>query len=62
MGNKECRIYAACGVSQTPKNIYYSEEICLSVKVEMWDEVQFGTVTRRCIIKTHYIVLDFSEE
>ena len=26
MGNKKCRIYAACGVSQTPIEFYYSEE------------------------------------
>ena len=26
LGNKKCRIYAACGVSQTPINDYKSEE------------------------------------
>lgn len=26
--NKKCRIYAACGVSQTPKLNKYQEEIC----------------------------------
>ena len=26
IGNKKCRIYAACGVSQTPTNFILSEE------------------------------------
>ena len=26
IGNKKCRIYAACGVSQTPKKISISED------------------------------------
>ena len=26
IGNKKCRIYAACGVSQTPIDIHTSEE------------------------------------
>ena len=25
IGNKKCRIYAACGVSQTPRRLYISE-------------------------------------
>ena len=26
IGNKKCRIYAACGVSQTPKSVIFIEE------------------------------------
>ena len=44
------------------ENIYCKEDPCLSVKAEMWDEVQFGIATRRCTIKMHCIVLDFWEE
>ena len=34
IGNKKCRIYAACGVSQTPKNYIYKREGIFNIKLE----------------------------
>ena len=36
IGNKKCRIYAACGVSQTPKGLYMSEVIKADNEYKEW--------------------------
>ena len=63
MGNKKCRIHAACGVSQTPINRYLCEEItmrkCIRCECEMREnydvKVEYGAyglkITKQGIFK-----------
>ena len=41
MGNKECRIYAACGVSQTPNT---DKGMGKNLKQQEWDKVEIKFV------------------
>ncbi|MFR2749585.1 hypothetical protein [Eubacterium ramulus] len=40
IGNKKCRIYAACGVSQTPNYKYTCEELLDTLKAMNFAEIQ----------------------
>ena len=40
MGNKKCRIYAACGVSQTPIDLFECEEIITKVPVYAVERIE----------------------
>ena len=43
LGNKKCRIYAACGVSQTPiTNLLYEEDLYANVFIEQNNPTKYS--------------------
>ena len=46
IGNKKCRIYAACGVSQTPMNVHKSEEELHETAERILNDPSCGDVFR----------------